>query len=806
MGQASNIIAALSRLKRAWDLSASPDGTPGAVANYLVSVDDWGGATVRGWVVDKRYRNRPVPICLVHRGTRIWSGVADRFRSDLKDVGLSGGHSGFEAPRPPLVVDFVGGVPEHLALCVDKPGLPCLAAIDLTAALGDFRTTYERLFADTTNCEPIPHQRRTASPLIERLYAPTAPDATGAAPTTRPSAYSTFLRQTRLPADVAERTGPGSPPDRLLASLLRYGRTEPVEPIPFSAAEIAWMNESVFLGDSPYPLSRATTYFLAEPDPHRPPLDLTRADSHEALVAWWVLEKLPGLKAADCLIPDSYRRLLMRDVRPGAHPRFSLPAIMRHLWRDDPLWSSLLGIPEATLPLLHARALLAALERPFLLDFLPPAERDHLLDLWEAETKPGAACPFPGRAQIEARFNRHGVSLAESRTRQLSREGHRGRVFALPVPTDEPVDCQLIGPLDRASGLGQSARLMLEGLATLPIRVNGYAFTTGNPQPLAAGVTSPANTLRPARTQIFHLNPDQLPLALSQLPDMFDSARKIGVFYWELDKPAPGDRLALDLVDEIWVATEFCASIYRGCGKPVHVVGLPMPEPAALDEAERHRLIAPYLPESPGIRTVLAMYDSLSWIERKNPRLAIDVFQRAFPGRADVRFVIKTHNLERIADPAQRRTWSLVQERAAADPRIVILDQTLPAAALGALIASADVFLSLHRAEGLGLGLIEAMQRGVPVVATDYSGNRDFCRPETSWPVEFTLRPVLPGDYVYADGKAVWADPVADHAVTQLRAALDGPDRSARIAAAKAYLAEQWSLSAFAARVKPLLA
>lgn len=175
------------------------------------------------------------------------------------------------------------------------------------------------------------------------------------------------------------------------------------------------------------------------------------------------------------------------------------------------------------------------------------------------------------------------------------------------------------------------------------------------------------------------------------------------------------------------------------------MVGLPVPEPAPLAEAERNRLIAPYLPERPGIRTVLAMYDLLSWIERKNPRLAIDVFQRAFPGRADMRFVIKTHNLERIADPAQRRTWSLVQERAAADPRIVIPEQTLPEAALGALIASADVFLSLHRAEGLGLGLIEAMQRGVPVVATDYSGNRDFCRPQTSWPVEFTLRPVMPG-------------------------------------------------------------
>ncbi|WP_284180330.1 glycosyltransferase [Rhabdaerophilum sp. SD176] len=588
--------------------------------------------------------------------------------------------------------------------------------------------------------------------------------------------------------------------------MLAYAEREPVAPLPFSADEIAYLNACVFLGDAPFPLSRATTYFLATPDPTRPTLDLTRAESHEALVAWWAFSKLPRLKAEDFLIPDAYRRVLMRDVRPGAHPVLSMPAFMRYLWANEPHWQTLLAFPEGALPLLYARVLLQSLERPFLLQLLPIAAREHVLADWEARTQPNSVCPFPGRDKIELCLNAVGVSLDDPRSRHFSKEGHRARAFALQVPHDEPLDCQVIGPLDRASGLGQSARLLLEGLASLPMKVAGYPFVLGNPQPAGAQHPHALDRPRPARTHIFHLNPDQLPLALTQMPDMFEGARKVGMFYWELDRPAPGDQLALSLVDEIWVATEFCASIYRDLGKPVHVVGLPIPEPSPLGEEERRRLVRPYLPEEPGIRTILAMYDSLSWIERKNPRMAVDVFRRAFPGRANVRLVLKTHNLERIADPRQRQIWANVQEQALNDPRIIIIDQTMAPDALGALIASADVFLSLHRSEGLGLGLIEAMQRNVPVVATDYSGNRDFCLPDSSWPVAYDLVPVSPGDYAYADGRSRWAEPSADHAVEQLRSALDGDERDVRVARARRHLVEKWSLHAFAARVSRLLA
>lgn len=820
MGRRATLLALLERVRRAWQLAGALGEERDAAQDYLVSVDDWGGKEIRGWAIDKRAPDRPVRLCLMHRGNPVWSGRADHFRADLKEVGLSAGSNGFTIPRPDLVVDFVAGIPEQLALCVDRPGMPILAAIDLTAVYQDFQALYQRHFANSRDREMSldrekpAFERRPASALLGKLFSPDpllADDhGTGSGfcqvhRPTLPSAYSAFLRQTRLPPEYRARTEAGAPPDRLLAFLLAYAEHEPVAPLPFSADEIAYLNQSVFLGDAPYPLSRATTYCLAAPDPTRPTLDLTRGESYEALVAWWVLSKLPQLKAEDFLVSDAYRRVLMRNLRPGAHPVLSMPVLMRYLWANEPRWLTLLALPDQALPLLHARVLLQSLERPSLLQFLPFAEREHVLADWEARSQPGSFCPFPGRDKIESCLNAVGVSLDDPQPRHFSKEGHRARAFALPVPDDEPLDCQVIGPLDRASGLGQSARLLLEGLTHLPIKVEGFSFSLGNPQPLGVHNRQFLDRPRPARTHIFHLNPDQLPLALTQMPDMFEGARKVGMFYWELDKPAPGDQLALNLVDEIWVATEFCASIYRGFGKPVHVVGLPIPEPAPLGEEERRRLVRPYLPEKPGIRTILAMYDSLSWIERKNPRMAVDVFRRAFPGRPDVQLVLKTHNLERIADPRQRQIWAHVQEQALNDPRIIIIDQTMAPDALGALIASADVFLSLHRSEGLGLGLIEAMQRNVPVVATDYSGNRDFCLPDSSWPVAYDLVPVSPGDYAYADGRSRWAEPSAEHAVQQLRSALEGEERNVRVARARRHLVEKWSLHAFKARVSPLL-
>jgi len=114
-----------------------------------------------------------------------------------------------------------------------------------------------------------------------------------------------------------------------------------------------------------------------------------------------------------------------------------------------------------------------------------------------------------------------------------------------------------------------------------------------------------------------------------------------------------------------------------------------------------------------------------------------------------------------------------LRERAAADPRVRLVDRVLEYRAMLSLIASADVFVSLHRAEGLGLCLLEAMALGRPVVATGWSGNLDYMDDRNSCLVDCDLVPVRGATHpAYASANlapdARWAEPRLDHAATWL--------------------------------------
>jgi glycosyltransferase involved in cell wall biosynthesis len=163
---------------------------------------------------------------------------------------------------------------------------------------------------------------------------------------------------------------------------------------------------------------------------------------------------------------------------------------------------------------------------------------------------------------------------------------------------------------------------------------------------------------------------------------------------------------------------------------------------------------------------------------------------------------VKTHSIARSIDLRERRLWDAMREVAAADPRIMIMDEHLSGESYRQLVASADLLASLHRSEGLGYNLLEAMALGIPCLATDYSGSRDFCRADTAFLVDCKLVPILPGQYPFTRGEQLWAEPDHAGAVAALRSAEADPARRRRIAAAGRDLAtREFGMEAFAARL-----
>ena len=186
-----------------------------------------------------------------------------------------------------------------------------------------------------------------------------------------------------------------------------------------------------------------------------------------------------------------------------------------------------------------------------------------------------------------------------------------------------------------------------------------------------------------------------------------------------------------------------------------------------------------WLGERSGTFAVLFSFDAGSEIERKNPAAVIRAFTSAFADTRDATLILKVARSQHAAGPQ----WQAIQTAVANDPRVLLVTDMLDRREMWNLFASVDVYLSLHRSEGLGLGMMEAMSLGKPVVATGWSGNMDFTDDSNSLLVPFFLRPMEGATNAAYLGSAgvKWAEPDTGIAAEALRELADSPERRARL-------------------------
>src|SRR6185312_12019214 len=172
-------------------------------------------------------------------------------------------------------------------------------------------------------------------------------------------------------------------------------------------------------------------------------------------------------------------------------------------------------------------------------------------------------------------------------------------------------------------------------------------------------------------------------------------------------------RLGIALVDEVWTPTRYVADIYAP-HKPAHVVG------KGLFTGDEPFLAMPKTKGAGPCFTFVTAFDFDSSIERKNPLAAVRAFQKAFTGNEKVEFVVKTSNVNPQHWSNAWRQWERLAAAAAADKRIRIVTERYSGEEMTALVRDADCIVSLHRSEGFGYLMSDAMAFGVPVIATAY--------------------------------------------------------------------------------------
>ena len=251
-----------------------------------------------------------------------------------------------------------------------------------------------------------------------------------------------------------------------------------------------------------------------------------------------------------------------------------------------------------------------------------------------------------------------------------------------------------------------------------------------------------------------------LPSVPRQLEEVQPGRVNILYPFWELGRIAQEWEPAIRAFDEVWAPSRFVASAFEGLADlVVHLVPQPVRMPRKMPPAR----------DAPQTLRFFTYLDVDSFVARKNPRAAVEAFRAAFPlGTCDVELVVKTRGSQ---DDGLRR-W--LGEAAVQDPRIRVVDRTLNRAAMDALMAECDAFISLHRSEGFGFGAAEALAAGKAVVATDYSSTTDFINEDTGYPVAYRLERVRRGEYVHGEGQ-LWATADRDAAVAALRAIASDP-------------------------------
>jgi glycosyltransferase involved in cell wall biosynthesis len=432
----------------------------------------------------------------------------------------------------------------------------------------------------------------------------------------------------------------------------------------------------------------------------------------------------------------------------------------------------------------HSFPAITGADRQRFLDWVAASRANHpgvareVLRLHSPDARATAPLRSTGTSLREA-AHRHAWLTPAIRAYRLVRRAARrvARAVASAPPPQRPFvtiprfpalpGVNVLGYLRAELGVGEAARRLVRGLeeGAIPHTTITYRRTNSrqdHPFPERSAVAA-------YDTNVLCVNADQLPHLHAEAAELFAARYTVGLWFWEVSAFPEIFHGAFDLVDEVWVGSEFVQrALAAHTSKPVHVVPLPVDAPSP------HELSRSAVGLSDRF-TFLFSFDFLSVVERKNPQAVIEAFSRAFAPGEGPRLVIKSINGD--TNPVGLED---LRERAAGRPDVKIVDGYVSSAERDALMALCDCYVSLHRSEGYGLTLAEAMASGKPVIATGYSGNLTFMREENSLLVPFTLTTVSPGCPPYPVW-AEWAEADVAVAAQHMRHVWENQDEARRL-------------------------
>lgn len=346
----------------------------------------------------------------------------------------------------------------------------------------------------------------------------------------------------------------------------------------------------------------------------------------------------------------------------------------------------------------------------------------------------------------------------------------------LPRESIRPGDILVSGFFSDINGIGRAGRLTLAAVEQWGTPVLRHDLRL-DPVGSSISPTAQSNGL-----WICHCNPPEtLSFMLSRTEHVWGKRYRIGYWAYELPRLPPSWKAGIGLFHEIWAPSQFVAdAIGKAMGRSgpvVRVVPHPLPDVRGINPDRRGFSIGPAF-------TFLAMFDTRSSLARKNPMGAVKAFQSAFrQGDESAALVLKVVNANADVDAveeleAQTMNWSNIR----------MMREHLTDRRTLQLLRSVDCLISLHRSEGFGLTVAEAMVLGTPTIVTGWSATREFTE-GAAIQVPFRLIPAEDPSGMYSGTGERWADPDLDEAAAAMRLLACDDREHARVSASGLRLA-----------------
>ncbi len=394
-------------------------------------------------------------------------------------------------------------------------------------------------------------------------------------------------------------------------------------------------------------------------------------------------------------------------------------------------------------------------------------------------------------AWIERRIDKTAKSFSKRRDKFV----HKVRnIFflcrALIIPRKRST--LFIGYAEAALGLGESFRNMLAALDRAGIEFSIYPYNWN----VSTRRVGPFLEHRYDLGGVYDINviyvsADQLRFVSQDLnKQMSGGAYNILRTYWELPRAPIAWASEINRFDELWVPNDFVTEAFRPIFK-----GIITTIPVCVNIVRQEVYSRKHFELEDDAFYFIFSFDYYSEAARKNPIMVVQAFIYAFQNRdLKVKLIIKASGPETL-DPT---VACLLTNFARIDPRIKLISRSLKRDEMLSLLDACDCYVSLHRSEGFGAGMAEAMALGKAVIGTDFSGNREFLNSKTGFPAPFTLRPLAPGEYPMGDTES-WAEPDIVAAVDLMRRVFnDGEERRRRALEGQRYIESRHSASVVA--------